>query len=412
MTSGPGGLAKRRPWDGKRVLLGVTGGIAAYKVVQVARDLTQLGAEVDVVMTRSARAFVGEVSFEGVTGRPVRSEILQPGQALTHVRLARAADVVCVAPATADFLARAAHGRSSDLLDAILLATMAPVLVCPAMNDAMWAHPATLANAERLRELGYRLVGPAEGPLAYGEGTGAGRMEEPDVIVEHLGRALEPEGRLKGRRVVITAGPTREPVDPVRFLSNRSSGRMGFALAAAAWRRGAEVELVAGPTLLDPPVGPRATTVETAEEMRAAVAELAADADVLIMAAAIADFRPKDVPTQKIKKSTSLESIPLEPAPDVLNETADSRPSGCVVVGFALETEDAEANARKKLQEKGLDLVVLNETGPDSGFEVETNRVTLIEREGESEDVPLLEKEQVADRILDRVERRLPRRDD
>lgn len=408
----PGGLTSRRPWDGTRVLLGVTGGIAAYKVVQVARDLTQLGAEVDVVMTRSARAFVGEVSFEGVTGRPVKSEILEPGDALEHIRLARAADVVCVAPATADFIARTAHGRSSDLLSAILLATMAPVLVCPAMNDAMWSHPATAANAERLKELGYRLVGPADGPLAYGEGTGPGRMETPEVIVQHVGRALEPEGRLTGRRVVITAGATREPVDPVRFLSNRSSGRMGFALAAAAWRRGATVDLVAGPTLLDPPIGPRVTPVDTAEEMRSAVEGAVADADVLIMAAAIADFRPKDVPDRKIKKSTSPESIPLEPAPDVLAETASARPSGCVVVGFALETEDAEVNAREKLASKGLDLIVLNETGPDSGFEVGTNRVTLIEREGESEDVPLLEKEQVADRILDRVERRLPRRDD
>ncbi len=412
MSPKPGGLTSRRPWDGKRVLLGVTGGIAAYKVVQVARDLTQLGAEVDVVMTRSARAFVGEVSFEGVTGRSVRSEILEPGQALEHIRLARAADVVCVAPATADFMARTAAGRSSDLLGAILLATRAPVLVCPAMNDAMWAHPATMANAERLRELGYRLVGPAEGPLAYGEGAGAGRMEEPEVIVQHIGRALEPEGRLRGRRVVVTAGPTREAVDPVRFLSNRSSGRMGFALAAAAWRRGADVELVTGPTLLDPPPGPLVEVVETAEEMREAVARASTDADVLIMAAAIADFRPKDPPTRKIKKSKALDAIALEPAPDVLTDTADARPSGCVVVGFALETDDGEANARKKLAEKGMDLIVLNETGPDSGFEVETNRVTLIEREGESEEVPLLEKEQVADRILDRVERRLPRRDD
>lgn len=412
MSPKPGGLTSRRPWDGQRVLLGVTGGIAAYKVVQVARDLTQLGAEVDVVMTRSARAFVGDVSFEGVTGRPVRSEILEPGQALEHIRLARAADVVCVAPATADFMARTAAGRSSDLLGAILLATTAPVLICPAMNDAMWANPATLANAERLRELGYGLVGPAEGPLAYGEGTGAGRMEEPEVIVQHVGRALEPEGRLRGRRVVVTAGPTREAVDPVRFLSNRSSGRMGFALAAAAWRRGADVALVAGPTQLDPPVGPRMVEVETAEEMRAAVSEASGDADVLIMAAAVADFRPKDVPDRKIKKSTAPDSILLEPAPDVLTETAGARPSGCVVVGFALETDDAEANARKKLSEKGLDLIVLNQTGPDSGFDVETNRVTLMEREGESEEVPLLEKEQVADRILDRVERRLPRRDD
>lgn len=408
----PGGLASRRPWEGSRVLLGVTGGIAAYKVVQVARDLTQLGAEVDVVMTRSARAFVGEVSFEGVTGRPVRSEILEPGGALEHIRLARRADVVCVAPATADFMARSAHGRSDDLLGAILLATRAPVLVCPAMNDAMWSHPATASNAARLEELGYRLVGPAEGPLAYGEGTGPGRMETPEVIVQHVGRALEGDTRLEGRRVVVTAGPTREPVDPVRFLSNRSSGRMGFALAAAAWRRGADVVLIAGPTLLDPPVGPRVVAVETAEEMRDAVSASVPEADVLIMAAAIADFRPRDVPDRKIKKAAQLEAIALEPAPDVLKETASARPSGCVVVGFALETDDAEANAREKLAAKGLDLIVLNEAGPETGFEVETNRVTLIEREGELEAVPLLEKEQVADRILDRVERRLPRLDD
>ncbi|MGK7310903.1 MAG: bifunctional phosphopantothenoylcysteine decarboxylase/phosphopantothenate--cysteine ligase CoaBC [Candidatus Longimicrobiales bacterium M2_2A_002] len=410
-SPGASGLSARRPWDGRRVLLGVTGGIAAYKVVQVARDLTQLGAEIDVVMTRSARAFVGEVSFEGVTGRPVRSEILEPGGALDHIRLARAADVVCVAPATADFMARAAQGRSGDLLSALLLATRAPVLICPAMNDAMWSHPATLANAERLAELGYRLVGPTDGPLAYGEGAGPGRLEAPDSIVQAIGRALEPEGRLTGRKVVVTAGPTREPVDPVRFLSNRSSGRMGFALAASAWRRGAEVTLIAGPTQLEPPAGPELVAVETAAEMRDAVAQAVADADVLIMAAAIADFRPKDPPERKIKKSTALEEIRLEPAPDVLTETAAGRPSGCIVVGFALETDDAEANARKKLSEKGLDLIVLNETGPDTGFEVETNRVTLIEREGESEAVPLLEKEQVADRILDRVERRLPRLD-
>lgn len=408
---GPGGLTARRPWDGKRVLLGVTGGIAAYKVVQVARDLTQLGAELDVVMTRSARAFVGELSFEGATGRPVRSEILEVGRALDHIRLARSADVVCVAPATADFMARSAQGRSDDLLGAILLATRVPVLICPAMNDAMWSHPATTANAARLRELGYALVGPAEGPLAYGEGAGPGRMEIPEAIVQHVGRALQGETRLTGRRVVVTAGPTREPVDPVRFLSNRSSGRMGFALASAAWRRGAEVELVTGPALLEPPVGPVLTVVETAAQMKDAVAAAVREADVLIMAAAVADFRPRDVPDRKIKRSKGIGAIRLEPAPDILAETASER-SGCVVVGFALETDDGEANARAKLASKGLDLIVLNETGPESGFEAGTNRVTLIERDGESEELPLLAKEQVADRILDRVERRLPRLDE
>ncbi|HUG39042.1 MAG TPA: bifunctional phosphopantothenoylcysteine decarboxylase/phosphopantothenate--cysteine ligase CoaBC [Longimicrobiales bacterium] len=402
------GAGPRRPWAGKRVLLGVTGGIAAYKVVQVARDLTKLGAEVDVVMTRSARAFVGEVSFEGVTGRPVHTEILQPGHALDHIRLARAADVVCVAPATADSIARAAAGRSDDLLGAVLLATRAPVLFCPAMNDLMWSHPATRANADRLRGLGYRLVGPAEGALAYGEGSGPGRMEEPEEIIQHIGRALEGESRYAARRVVVTAGPTREAVDPVRFLSNRSSGRMGFALAAAVWRRGADVDLIAGPTVLAPPAGPRVHRVETADEMKRAVQRHIADADLLIMAAAVADFRPKGAPASKIKKEATPEAIPLESAPDILRETVGDRPSGCLVIGFALETEDGVANARRKLESKGLDLVVLNQTGPESGFDTETNRVVLLDREGRAEELPLLSKDEVAERILDRVERHMP----
>jgi phosphopantothenoylcysteine decarboxylase / phosphopantothenate---cysteine ligase len=408
----PGGAVARRPWARSRVLLGVTGGIAAYKVVQLARDLTQLGAEVDVVMTRSARSFVGDISFEGVTGRPVLSEILEPGRALDHIRLAREADVICVAPATADFLARAAHGRADDLLAAILLATRAPVLLCPAMNDAMWSHPATVANTARVRELGYRLVGPATGALAVGEGSGPGRMEDPAVIVQHIGRALTGETRFTGRRVVVTAGPTREAVDPVRFLSNRSTGRMGFALAAAAWRRGADVSLVAGPTQLTPPPGPRLHAVESAEAMKGAVSRLVVDSDLLIMAAAVADFRPTSPPDQKIKQETAPDSIALEPAPDVLRETASLRPGRCLLIGFALETDEGEANARRKLESKGMDMVVLNETGPGSGFESETNRVILIERDGESETLPLLGKDEVAERILDRIERRMPHPDE
>lgn len=405
---GGAGAGARRPWAGRRVLLGVTGGIAAYKVVQVARDLTKLGAEVDVVMTRSARSFVGDLSFEGVTGRPVRSEILETGRALDHIRLAREADVVCVAPATADLMARAATGRSDDLLSAVLLATRAPVLICPAMNDAMWAHPATRSNGQRLTQLGYRLVGPATGALAYGEGSGAGRLVDPSVIIQHVGRALQGETRFTGRRVVVTAGPTREPVDPVRFLSNRSSGRMGFALAAAAWRRGADVDLIVGPTAMDPPAGPRIHRTESTAQMKGAVQRMIADANLLIMAAAPADFRPKDVPGSKIKKADGPSSLALEPAPDILRETRDDRPSGCLVVGFALETEDGEANARAKLESKGLDLVVLNHAGPGSGFETETNQVTLIGRGGEAETLPILSKDEVAERILDRVERRLP----
>jgi phosphopantothenoylcysteine decarboxylase / phosphopantothenate---cysteine ligase len=408
----PGGVAgagARRPWAGQRVLLGVTGGIAAYKVVQVARDLTRLGAEVDVVMTRSARAFVGEISFEGVTGRPVYSEILAPGRALDHIRLGRDADLVCVAPATADFMARAASGRSNDLLAAILLVTRAPVLICPAMNDRMWSHPATRQNAKVLEELGYRLAGPADGPLAFGEGSGPGRMEEPAVLIEHIGRALHGETRFSGRRVLVTAGPTREAMDPVRFLSNRSSGRMGFALAAAAWRRGADVDLVTGPTLMEPPGGPRVHQVETAEAMKSAVSRLLADTDLLIMAAAPADFRPAEVREEKIKKDSSPASIPLEPAPDILLETAGDRRPACVVVGFALETvADGEANARQKMETKGLDLVVLNRTGPASGFDTDTNEVTLLTRDGGSEVLPILPKDEVAERILDRLERRMP----
>ncbi len=408
----PGGAGAQRPWSASRILLGVTGGIAAYKVVQVARDLTRLGARVDVVATRSAGAFIGAVSFEGVTGRSVLSDILEPGRALDHIRLARNADVVCVAPATADFLARAAHGRSDDLLGAILLATRAPVLVCPAMNDAMWRHPATQANATRLGELGYELVGPETGPLAVGEGSGPGRMVEPKTIIEHTGRALLGRTRFTGRRVVVTAGPTREAVDPVRFLSNRSSGRMGYALAASAWRRGAEVTLITGPTLLPPPPGPTVHAVETAEEMRSALEREVTDADVLVMAAAVADFRPVDPADRKIKKKDAPDTLVLESAPDLLRETTGSRSSGCYVVGFALETENGPENARRKLESKGMDLVVLNQVGADTGFEATTNRVTLLERDGESESLPLLDKDEVAERILDRVERRLSHPDE
>lgn len=403
-------LAPRRPFAGRRVLLGVTGGIAAYKTVQLARDLTQLGAQVDVVLTHSAREFVGPVSFEGVTGRSVHSAIVAEGHALDHIRLARAADLVCVAPATADFLARAAHGRADDLLTAILLATEAPVLVCPAMNDRMWAHPQTRANAEHLASIGYRIIGPATGPLAFDEGSGPGRLVEPAHILAHIARALEPPGMLHGRRVVVTAGPTREPVDDVRVLTNRSSGRMGYALAAAAWRRGADVTLISGPTELPPPVGPLIVRADTAADMESAVREALTHADVLIMAAAIADFRPAAPRAGKIKKEQAPDSIALEPAPDVLRATRADRPAHLIAVGFALESSDGMANARAKLEAKGLDLVVLNPAGEaGAGFEADTNRVTLITPEN-AEELPLQSKDEVADAILDRVEILLGRR--
>jgi len=397
-------------------VLGVSGGIAAYKAAQLARDLTQLGAEVDVVMTRAAHDFIGPITFEALTGRPVHSELIQTGHALDHIRLARSADLVCVAPATADLIARAATGRSDDLLTAILLATEAPVLICPAMNDRMWSHPQTQANAARLRdELGYTIVGPAVGPLAYGEGEGAGRLVEPELIIEQIGRALEVGGGrgsgrersqspFAGKKIVVTAGPTREPVDPVRVLSNRSSGKMGFALAQAAWRRGAEVVLIAGPTAVAPPPGPELRRIETAAEMEAAVRAALPDADALIMAAAVADFRPAAPAGEKIKKSQAPSSIELEPAPDVLRATRDARPPGMVAVGFALETENAREHARQKLESKGLDLIVLNEASkPGAGFEVDTNQVVIIDREGAAEELPLLSKDEVAEVILDRL---------
>jgi phosphopantothenoylcysteine decarboxylase / phosphopantothenate---cysteine ligase len=402
----------RRPWAGRRVVLGVTGGIAAYKAVQLARDLTKLGAAVDVVMTRTAKEFVGPITFEALTGRSVHTEIVQQGRALDHIRLAREADVVCVAPATADFLARAAAGRADDLLAAILLATRAPVVICPAMNDAMWAHPQTMGNVTHLEKtLRYRIAGPASGALAYGEGEGTGRLLDPLEILEHIGRALEGSNPLANRKTVVTAGPTRESVDPVRTLTNRSSGRMGFALASAAWRRGAEVTLIAGPTALPAPAHVRVIHVETAAQMADAVSREIEDAAVLLMAAAVADFRPADPASTKIKRADGPARIELEPAPDILATTRSRRPAGMVAVGFALETGDGVAEARRKLEAKGLDFIVLNRADEaGAGFESETNHIMIIDPDGRSEDVPLDTKAAVAEVILDRVAARLSRR--
>jgi phosphopantothenoylcysteine decarboxylase/phosphopantothenate--cysteine ligase len=389
------------------VLLGVTGGIASYKSAWLARLLTRAGAHVDAVLTRSATEFISALTIEALTGRPAHQGLFDADRALEHIKLAKAADAIVVAPATADFLARAASGQAGDLLTAVLLATRAPVLLVPAMNDQMWAHPQTRKNVEHLRSLGYRVLEPAEGMLAAGEGEGPGRMPEPEVIFAHVARLLEPDGALAGRRVLVTAGPTREPIDPVRFISNHSSGRMGTAIASAAWRRGADVELVAGPLAVDPPAGPRVHRVETTAEMADAVNSLLPDAHVLIMAAAPADFRPAARAATKIKKgSTKTAAIDLEHTPDILKATIAKRRPGAIIVGFALETGDAVRYGRTKLQEKALDLVVINDaTEAGAGFGVETNRVTLIDRTGAEEALPLLSKADVADAILDRVER-------
>jgi phosphopantothenoylcysteine decarboxylase/phosphopantothenate--cysteine ligase len=396
-----------RPYANRRVLLGVAGGIASYKTAWLARLLTKAGAEVDVVMTRAATEFVGAVTFEALTGRPVHTGLFDPGHALDHVRLAKAAHVVVVAPATADLMARAATGQADDLLTACLLATEAPVLLVPAMNDRMWAHAQTQANAAHLRSLGYRLLDPDEGMLAAGEGSGPGRMPEPETIFAHVGRLLEDQkAPLAGRRVLVTAGPTREAIDPVRFLSNHSSGRMGTAIAAAAWRRGAEVTLVAGPLAVPTPVGVRHVSVDSTNEMRAEVERALGDADVLVMAAAPADYRPKDVATSKLKKTGDARSIALTENDDILVSTRSARRDGAVIVGFALETDDVVANARRKLEAKALDMIVLNDAKePGAGFAVETNRVTILSRgKDEPERLPMLTKHEVADAILDRVE--------
>jgi phosphopantothenoylcysteine decarboxylase/phosphopantothenate--cysteine ligase len=376
--------------------------------VWLARLLTQAGAEVDVVMTRGAREFVGPITFEAVTGRPVHTEIFGPGHALDHIRLAREAKIIIVAPATADFIGRAAHGLADDLLTACLLAAQSKVLLVPAMNDRMWAHAQTQRNVAHARSLGYEILEPAEGPLAVGEGSGPGRMPEPEEIVSRIGRLLESKSSLSGKKFVVTAGATREPIDPVRFISNHSSGKMGVAIARAAWRRGADVTLIAGH--VDIPLPGELTTVraETVEEMSKSVAKALPSADVLVMAAAPSDFRPAKKAGTKIKKGNGATTMDLEQTDDILMSTISKRKKKGLVVGFALETGNGLTNAREKLESKNLDMVVLNDaTEPGAGFGVDTNRVTLIDRSGTEEELQLMSKIDLAEILLDRIEAKL-----
>jgi phosphopantothenoylcysteine decarboxylase/phosphopantothenate--cysteine ligase len=396
----------RPPWDGRRIVLGVTGGIAAYKSIHLARRLTRLGAEVDVVLTRAAERFVTPLTFEGVTGRAVLTDLFSVEGAARHILLGREADAVCVAPATADFLARAAQGRADDLLTTTLLVARAPVLLCPAMNDRMWAHPQVQANADHCRAaLGYELLGPDTGPLAVGEADGPGRLVEPDVVVDHLGRLLSPAGPLDGVPLLVTSGPTREALDPVRYLGNRSSGRMGFALAEAAWRRGARVTVVSGPTNRPEPTGVEVVRLESAREMAREVEARIGQVRVAIFAAAVADYRPALEPTSNKRKRDGNDwTVEFVQNPDIAATAIPGLADGGVAVGFALETEDLVDHAREKLRGKGFDLVVANPANEEgAGFGAPTNRVTLV-TEGEAEALPTLPKEEVAERILDRVE--------
>ncbi len=359
-------------------------------------------------MTRAAREFVGPITFEAVTGRPVHSEIFGPGHALDHITLARSADAIVVAPATADFVGRAAHGLADDLLTACLLATDAKVLLVPAMNDRMWSHPQTARNVEQARALRYVVVNPADGPLAVGEGSGPGRMPEPEEIMSHIGRLLETKASLRGRHILVTAGATREPIDPVRFISNHSSGKMGVAIARAAWRRGAEVTLIAGHVDIDLPAEVNVLRTESVEEMARAVGAVLPDADVLFMAAAPSDFRPAAESATKIKKGAGVAPIELEHTEDILLTTIPRRKTGSIIVGFALETDKGLSHARAKLKDKKLDFIVLNDaTDPEAGFGVDTNRVTLIDKRGKEEPLARMSKTDLADVLLDRVEERL-----
>ncbi len=392
-------------------MLAVTGGIACYKSVTLARDLARLGAEVDVILSRAAQEFVRPLLFEGVTGRQAVDSLWSAEGAARHIRMAREADLVVVAPATADLLARAAHGRADDLLTTVLLATRAPVLLAPAMNDRMWSHPQTQRNAAHLSDaLGYTLVGPAEGPLAAGEGEGPGRMTEPELLVEYIGRILGRRPPWAGLSVLVTAGPTREAVDAVRYLGNRSSGRMGYALAREAWLRGAEVTLLAGPTALPDPEGVRVVRVESAREMRDRAVELAPGARLQLFAAAVADFRPDRSEGGKRKRESVGDegwNLGLVENPDVARETLGNGPPGVVRVGFALETADLLANARTKLEAKGFDLVVANPADtPGAGFESDTNQGWIMDADAPDAPVelPPQSKEAMARTILDRAE--------
>jgi phosphopantothenoylcysteine decarboxylase/phosphopantothenate--cysteine ligase len=395
---------------GRHVVLGVSGGIAAYKSCVVARRLTEAGATVETVLTAAAAEFVGPVTFEALTGRPVVTSLWEPGRSLEHVRLGREADVIVVAPATAHLLARVAQGMADDFLTALLLARRAPLLLAPAMNDQMFAHPETQSNLALLRSRGVHVLGPVTGALARGEGEGPGRMVEPEEIVAHVERLLRGAAPWTGARVLVTAGPTRERLDPVRVVTNRSSGRMGYALAREAWLRGADVTLVSGPSSLEPPPGVALVRVESTAELAAAVGEALPLADLLLMAAAPADYRPAKALDQKLRRSEGAVRLDLEPTDDVLAATAARRKKGAVVVGFALETDDLVAAARAKLDAKRLDLIVANDaTEPGAGPEVPTNRVTLVSRDG-SEALPLMSKEEVAAAVLDRVQRLISRR--
>jgi phosphopantothenoylcysteine decarboxylase/phosphopantothenate--cysteine ligase len=390
----------------KTIVLGVTGSIAVYKAVDLASKLTQDGARVIVVMTQSAQEFVRPLSFQRVTDQPVVIGMFGPQAEPRdwHISLAEQADLLIIAPATANIIAKLAAGIADDVLSCTALATRAPVLVAPAMHANMYENSITQENIAKLKGRGIDFVGPSVGRLASG-GWGPGRLADVDEVRGLVHQVLGRGGDLAGRKLVVSAGGTQEPLDPVRHITNRSSGRMGYAIAEAARDRGAEVVLVSAPTALVPPVGVKLMNVQTAIQMRDAFVEAAVGADAIIMAAAPADYRPKETARAKIKKGAEAFSLELAENPDILREVK----SKCIRVGFAAESENLVKNAKAKLHSKNLDLIVANDiTASDSGFDAETNKVVLIDRDDKVKKLPLLPKSEVADRILDRVVALLP----
>jgi phosphopantothenoylcysteine decarboxylase / phosphopantothenate---cysteine ligase len=386
---------------GKRIVLGVSGGIAAYKAIEVCRRLVDAGAFVSPVLTEDATRFVGAVTFSALASEPVRTSLWDEPEPIPHTRLGQGADLVVIAPATARVLGKYTAGISDDLLTATLLATRAPVLVCPAMHTEMWEHPSVQENLATLRRRGVHVLEPAVGRLAGGD-VGAGRLADPGDIVAAIERVLAPKD-LDGVRVLVTAGGTREPIDAVRVITNRSSGKQGYAIAAEAHARGAEVTLV---TTVDRPAPPGVTVVPvaTAAEMEDAVLPRQGELDVIVMAAAVADFRPKAASDAKIKKEEGVPEIVLEPTTDILATLGRSKPEGQVLVGFAAETSDLREHAMGKVRRKNLDLIVANDvSAPGVGFEHDTNAVILLSADGGEQDVPLADKREVARAVLDRV---------
>ncbi|MCL6622165.1 MAG: bifunctional phosphopantothenoylcysteine decarboxylase/phosphopantothenate--cysteine ligase CoaBC [Syntrophobacterales bacterium] len=393
-------------FNGKRILLGVSGGIACYKAVELARRLVTAGAQVKVVMTKGAQEFVTPLTFAAITGQTVGTGLFGPGiHPLEHIWLGQQVDALILAPATANLIGKFAAGIGDDLLTTILLAATRPVLLCPAMNCEMYANPVVQENLARLEHRGVTVLRPGVGPLACGA-VGYGRLPEVEDMLAALSRLVSPQD-LAGRHLLVTAGPTHEDLDPVRFLTNRSSGKMGYAVAKAAWRRGAEVTLVSGPTALPPPYGVEVVQVRAALELLAVLRERFPTADALIMAAAVSDYRPESLASTKLKRGSRAQELRLVQNPDIVKELAALK-THQVLVGFAAETGDLLAEGRRKLEEKNLDLIVANEVNrPDAGFAVDTNEVTLIPREGEPLALPLMSKDEVAERLLDWLAERL-----